>query len=149
MKRLVIEYWTPVVFWLFVMFFFSTDAFSSDHTSQIIVPFLNLLAPSMSSESLDFWHTAIRKLGHVTEYSVLAALTYRSLKQDCSGLINAGLRTMFCVVMAASLDELHQYFTLFRTASPIDVGYDCLGAVSALWLITKYEARRLRPYTVL
>jgi VanZ family protein len=148
-KRLIIEYWTPVVIWLFVMFFFSTDAFSADHTSQFIVPFLSFLAPSMSSESLDFWHTAIRKLGHVSEYSILTALTYRSVKQDWSNLVHAGLRTLFCVVVAAALDEIHQHFTLFRTASPIDVGYDTLGAVWALWLITNYEARRLRPHTIL
>jgi len=103
----------------------------------------------MSSESLDFWHTAIRKMGHVSEYSILTALTYRSVKQDWSNLVYAGLRTFFCVVVAAALDEVHQHFTLFRTASPIDVGYDTLGAVWALWLITNYEARRLRPHTIL
>ena len=149
MKRLVIEYWTPLVLWLVLIFLFSTDTFAASETSGIIIPVLKFCFPSLSVQDLDFWHGVIRKLGHIAEYFVLAVFTYRSLRQDGPDLAQAKLRTLSCAVFAASLDELHQRFTFFRTASPLDVGYDCLGAVSALVLITAYEAWRLRSHSVL
>ena len=149
MKRFVLEYYVPLTLWLLLIFFFSTDSFSSDETSRIIVPLLRLIAGSLSAEGLDFWHAVIRKLGHITEYFVLALLTYRTVRHKNPDMVNASMRTFGCVVVAASFDELHQWFTVFRTASPVDVGYDCLGAAWALWLIAIYETRRLRTRTVL
>jgi VanZ family protein len=148
-KRLVIEYWTPLVLWLVVMFFFSTDAFASGETTRLIVPVLTFFFPSSSPSQLQFWHGVIRKLGHITEYFVLAVFAYRSLTQDQPDRTYAKLRALSLVAVAAAFDEVHQHFTLYRTASPIDVGYDCLGAVWALWLISAYETRRIRTHSVL
>lgn len=149
MKNLIIEYWTPLVVWLVAIFFFSTDAFSAGETSRIIVPILAFFFPHSSPGQLELWHGVIRKLAHITEYFILAALTYRSLIHEQPDLVQAKLRTIMFVVFAAMLDELHQRFTASRTASPIDVGYDCLGAVWALWLITTHETRRLRSHSIL
>ena len=149
MKKLVLEYWAPLLIWIVTMFFFSTDAFSSNQTSRIIVPILTFFFPGLSPDQLDLWHGVIRKLAHITEYFILALFTYRSIKYGQTDLAEARLRTMTFVVLAASLDEIHQRFTAFRTPSPVDVGYDCLGAVWALWLITTYEIRRLRPHSFL
>ena len=149
MKRLVLEYWTPLLLWLVVIFLFSTDTFSSGETSGIIVPLLLFFFPRLSPHELALWHGVIRKCGHVSEYFILAVFTYRSLKYEQPDLVQADLRTITFVALAAMFDELHQRFTLFRTASPIDVGYDCLGAVWALWLITTYETRRLRTHSIL
>jgi VanZ family protein len=148
-KRLATEYWLPLILWLVVIFTFSTDAFASSETSRIITPALHLLFPSLSTLQLEFWHEELRKLGHITEYFVLALLTYRALRQYKSDLIHAILRTLSFAVFAGTFDELHQRFTLFRTASPVDIGYDCLGAVMALLLISTYEYRRLRTHSVL
>ena len=149
MKRLVIEYWLPLVLWLIVIFIFSTDYFSATRTSSVIVSILHFLFPSRPLQQLEFWHAVIRKLGHITEYALLAFLTYRTMKLEQLDLTQARVRTMGFVLVAASFDELHQAFTLFRTPSPFDVGYDCLGAVWALCLITFYEAWRLRTHPVL
>jgi VanZ family protein len=131
------------------MFFFSTDVFSSSQTSRIILPILTFFFPGLSPDQLDLWHGVIRKLAHITEYFILALFTYRSIRYDETDPAQAKLRTMTFVVLAASLDEIHQRFTAFRTPSPVDVGYDCLGAVGALWLITTYEIRHLRPHSFL
>jgi VanZ family protein len=148
-KRLVIEYWIPLFVWLTVIFIFSTDSFSGGQTSRLIVPVLRFFFPGLTMPQLDMWHGIIRKVGHFSEYFILATLTYRSVKQHSSDLTQAFLRTFLFVVVAAMSDELHQAFTHFRSASPIDVGYDCLGAVSALWLAYTYEARRLRTHSIL
>jgi VanZ family protein len=148
-KRLVIEYWLPLVLWLVVIFIFSTDYFSAARTSTVIVSILHFLFPSRPLQQLEFWHAVIRKIGHVTEYFLLAVFTYRSMKLGQLDWTQAKVRTMGFVLFAASFDELHQAFTLFRTPSPFDVGYDCLGAVWALLLITIYEIWRLRTHPVL
>ena len=149
MKKLAIEYWAPLLLWLILIFFLSTDTFASGQTSRIIVPILRFLFPGLSPQELDLWHGVIRKFGHVSEYFILAVFTYRSVKYDQSDPLRAKLRTIAFVVLAAMLDELHQRFTASRTASPVDVGYDCLGAVWALWIITTYETRRLRTHSIL
>jgi len=148
-KRLAVEYWAPIVLWLAVIFIFSSDAFSAGHTSGIIVPILRFLFPWLSPEGLEFSHAFIRKTGHVTEYFILAVFTYRSFRQERIDLTHAKLMTFSFVAVAAIVDEFHQRLTLFRTGSPIDVGYDCLGAVLALWFFTIYETWRLRTYPVL
>ena len=149
MKRLAIEYWLPLVLWLVVIFIFSTDYFSASRTSSAIVSILHFIFPSRSLHQLEFWHAVIRKIGHVTEYFLLAIFTYRTMKLEHLDWTQAKVRTMGFVLFAASFDELHQAFTLFRTPSPFDVGYDCLGAVWALSLITIYEIWRLRTHSVL
>jgi VanZ family protein len=148
-KRQVFEYWTPLFLWLILLLMFSTDAFAAGETSKIIGTFLRLVLPGLTHDQLQFWHAVIRKTAHVIAYFVLAVLTYRCLKLEADDLTQAKLVTLCLVVFAATCDEIHQGFTLFRAASPLDVGYDGMGAVLALRLVTTYETRRLRPYPVL
>jgi VanZ family protein len=148
-KKLVVEYWTPLLIWLAAMFFFSTDFMSSGETSRFIVPVLTFIFPGISPGEISLWHGVIRKLAHITEYFILAMLLYRSLKFENRDPVDARLRTIVFVVLVALMDELHQGFTASRTASLVDVGYDGLGGVWALWLITTYEGRYLRPHPVL
>jgi len=143
------EYQLPVLVWLMLIFLFSTDAFSAKETSSIIVPVLTYLFPAFSPEQIDFWHLAIRKFGHVTEYFILAVLAYRCFKYEQTDLIDTRVKTITFVFLAALSDEGHQWFTASRGASIVDVGYDCLGAVWALWLITIYETRRLHSHSIL
>ena len=149
MKRLVVKYWVLVVVWLVVIFIFSTDLFAIGETFRYIVPLLRFFFPSLSPRQLEFWHAVIRKLGHVTEYFILALFTYRSFRQQPLPFTRALVLTFIFVAIAASFDEVHQGFTLFRGASPIDVGYDCLGAFGALLLIWTYETRRIRTHPLL
>jgi VanZ family protein len=148
-KKVVLEYWAPLLVWLLTMFFLSTDFFSSFETSRVIVPILHFFFPGLTHGQLALWHGVIRKLAHITEYFILTLFAYRSIRHDQPNLAHAKLKTIAFVVFAASLDEIHQRLTAFRTPSPVDVGYDCLGAVWALWLIATYESRRLRTYSFL
>ena len=149
MRLRFFEYQLPVVLWLFAIFFFSTDPFSKNETSKIIVPVLVFLFPTISHEQTDFWHLAIRKSGHVTEYAVLAILAYRCFNSEHISLSDSRVRTILFVVLAALMDEWHQSFTAFRGASIFDVGYDCLGGVWALVLIGVYETWRIRSHSIL
>lgn len=135
--------------WLLTMFFFSTDLFSANETSKFILPILTFFFPGLSPDQLSVWHAVIRKLAHITEYFILTIFTYRSIRFDQPDLVQAKVKTITFVVLAASFDEIHQRFTAFRTPSPVDVGYDCLGAVWALWLIATREAQARRRAAVM
>ena len=149
MKKLVVEYWIPIIVWLVLMFFFSTDMMSSSETSRFVVPFLKFFFPGITPSGINLWHGVIRKLAHIAEYFVLATFVYRALKFERPNLIDAKLRTIVFIALAALLDEFHQSFVPSRTATIIDVGYDCLGGVWALWMIAAYEFRRLRSHPLL
>jgi VanZ family protein len=148
-KKLALEYWVPLLLWILVIYNFSTDAFSSSETSRVIIPILRFFFPHLTPQELILWHGVIRKLAHITEYFILTLFVYRSLKHEQLDLVQVKVTTITFVLLAASLDELHQRFTAFRTPSPVDVAYDCFGAVCALWLITTYETWRLRTRSVL
>jgi VanZ family protein len=91
----------------------------------------------------------IRKCGHVSEYFILTMLAFRFFQHLEHDSPVTKLRTMTFVLMAALLDEWHQSFTVSRGASIVDVGYDCMGGVLALCLITAYETWRLRSRSIL
>jgi len=132
----ILEYWLPLLLWLLITYVFSTDAFSFNESSRIIVPILKFLFPFLSPDGITFFHTAIRKAGHVTEYFILGALAYRVFHYEHLSSPRAKVTTILFVLVAALSDETHQLLTTSRTASLFDVGYDLSGAVLATWLLS-------------
>ena len=131
--------WLPPIAWACLISFFSTDAFSSEHTSRFIIPVLHLLIPQASAETLELMHAIIRKTAHLTEYFIFSILLMRALRGQENGW---KLRwAIWAVVIAAgyaSFDEFHQVFVPSRTASPSDALLDTVGAsvaqvVLGLW----------------
>jgi VanZ family protein len=143
--RTFLKYWLPVFIWLGVIFAGSTDIFSTEHTSRYLVPFLRWLNPQISPSAIAAIHFALRKLGHLTEYAILAAFLWRAF---CSGMnLRAKMSTLFvgvwvaCVIIAAT-DEFHQSYIASRTASLKDVFTDGLGAAVGLAICLAVAARR-------
>jgi VanZ family protein len=135
-RQFAIGYVAPLLTWLSLIYFFSTDNFSSGQTSRFIEPLLKFLFPAMSAASIEFWHSVARKCGHISEYFVLAVLTYRALQFDAPDHFHTAIRTFAFVILIAVTDEVHQTFTMYRGASIVDVGYDCLGGSIAMLLAT-------------
>jgi VanZ family protein len=135
-QRLVWEYWPPLLLWVLLIYYGSTDDFSASRTSGIVVPMLHFLFPRLSPDELAFSHGVIRKMGHVSVYCVLALLAYRAIKFDEPELLDAKLLSFQFVVLTAMTDEFHQSMTMWRGASIVDVGYDSLGGLIALTCIT-------------
>ena len=144
-----LKYWLPVFIWLGVIFAGSTDIFSTEQTSRYLLPFLRWLDPQISISTIATIHFALRKLGHLTEYAVLAALLWRALRSARN--LRAKMSTLFvgvwvaCAIIAAS-DEFHQSFLASRTASLHDVLTDSLGAAIGLAIclaIGQRDAKKL------
>ena len=127
--------WLPALLWASVIFFFSTDLFSSDHTSVVIGSLLGALLPGLSAQDVEFFHAVVRKLGHFTEYFIFTVLLVRALRNDNGGEIKA--RHLLISIAIASLyaitDEFHQSFVRSRSASAVDVLIDMCGGIAGIF----------------
>ena len=128
-----------------VIFLGSTDMLSAAHTSRFLVPFLRWLDPQISLPALNAIQFGIRKLAHLTEYAILAALLWRALRGgtrwQAKMSILLFLTWIACAIFAAS-DEFHQSFVPSRTSSPIDVMIDVTGALIGLAICLAFSMRR-------
>jgi VanZ family protein len=80
----------------------------------------------------------IKKLGHVTEYGVLAALAWWAWRDDHNAASWRGFLLAFgLAVLYAISDEAHQYFVPGRNPQPVDVGFDVAGAALAVLVIKR------------
>ena len=143
--------WFLLVAWISVIFFFSTDSFSGDHTSRIILPVLKSLLPFLSPDQLQIGHAICRKAGHILEYFVLGVLAWRAFRGDSRDGGAVWLQSAALVLMVAVTDEFHQSFVASRTSSIIDVGYDFIGGIAALGLLSRFrnEGRALYSHPIL
>jgi len=128
-----LKYWLPPVLWMAVIVGFSSDAASSPRTESWLLPILRGLAPWATSAQLEALHWLVRKIAHLSEYAILAALWLRALVRG-RGLSprNAGLIALAISAAWAALDEVHQSFVPSRSASVADVALDTAGALVAL-----------------
>jgi VanZ family protein len=144
--RRIVSKWMPVIAWMLIIFLGSSDVLSAEHTSRFIVPFLRWLDPHMSFATIAAVHLIIRKLGHFTEYAVLAALLWRGLRGTfvATSLEIIAVGTFLITAAFAASDEFHQSFVVSRTASAHDVLIDCVGVIFAIMVCAAFAARRER-----
>jgi VanZ family protein len=123
----------------------STGMFSSEHTSQIIVPVLNFLYPGLAPHQVDMIHGLLRKAGHVTEYFLLGILFFHAFRNNSlqKWRLRWTIYSIIGVVFYAVSDEFHQIFVFSRTASLIDVGIDSAGGIlSQIAIILSWKIMR-------
>lgn len=124
-----------LLFWCGFIYYFSSEPLSiSSLRGSSLVQLIKNLFPNDSYLLIAF---LIRKLAHFSEYLILAVLTYFVLK-DYQLKRKALCIILFCVLYAIS-DEIHQYFVPGRVMSFIDVLIDSLGALTAVWAISKFD----------
>jgi VanZ family protein len=143
--RPYLKYWLPVIVWMGLIFVGSTDVLSAEHTSRFLVPFLRWFDPRISPAALVATQTLIRKLGHLTEYAILAALFWRALRGT---QWNSKESLLFVAAWVAGAifavsDEFHQSFVPSRTASAKDVLIDAGGALIGLTICVALASRKL------
>jgi VanZ family protein len=142
--------WLPVLLWMMVIFYLSTNAGSSANTSRIIEPVLRWLMPHLSTHMIHQVHSAIRKVGHLAEYAALGWLLWRALRQTQSGLTGgsawkAALAALVLSAAYAATDEFHQSFIPTRTPSVRDVMIDTGGSLFSVAIACTCAACRRKP----
>ncbi len=116
-----------------LIFIFSTDWFAAPNTSSIFAPLLSWLIPGIAPATIEIIHGMARKLGHLTEYFILAQLLGHACKAQWPQQSNAKrcAATIIAATLYAASDEWHQSFVPSRSASAIDVAIDACGALCA------------------
>jgi len=134
------KHWLPAILWMGGIFAMSTDVGSATHTSKIIEPLVLWIRPNASQDEFELVHFFIRKLGHLSEYAVLALLVLRAMRRTlllAPGRWSwqaAGITELIAAAYAAT-DEWHQSFIPGRTAALGDVAIDSCGALVGLTLM--------------
>lgn len=135
----------PAIFVMYMIFRLSAqDGMTSSQLSykvstKIVTTADRLLEKDFSSEQIKHYagqiHYYVRKLGHITEYFVLAVSVafplYVYRVRGFSLMLVAGL---FCVAFAG-LDEYHQSFVAGRGPSKRDVAIDSIGIFTGIILV--------------
>ena len=103
--------WLPPVIWAGVIFAFSS-------------------LPQVSFSQFILWDFLAKKAAHLSEYAILYVLIFRA----CRG---RWAPSYFLLAAFALSDELHQKFVPGRTSSPLDIGFDLIGASIASYIIWK------------
>jgi len=104
--------WAPVVFWMAFIFFLSAQPSFPDLGVKPLI------------------EKALRIAGHFIQYAVLAFLVSRAFAPNGErSNLRIGLVLAWCAAYAVS-DEWHQSFAPNRTADPLDLMVDVLGALA-------------------
>lgn len=107
-------------------------------TSRFIRPLLEWLFPTADADTLYLIHAAIRKLAHVFQYGVLCLVALRAFKS----FMRPAILALGYVAIVAMADEINQSFDPTRTATPLDVILDVVGALIVIGLVS--VVRRIR-----
>jgi VanZ family protein len=127
-----LKQWWPALAWGILISTFSTGAFTSEHTSRIILPVLRWLFPHAPMDTLELIHHLIRKCMHFMEYFIFSLLVLRGIRAGRKeNHIAWALLAVVVVAAYASLDEFHQSFVPGRTPAVWDVVIDTTGGVAA------------------
>jgi VanZ family protein len=118
----------PPILWMAVIALLSGGVFGGDETGAWLLPVLRGLLPAAGPATLHGAHAALRKLAHVTEYGILAALWVRALEARPRAAVWAvGLSALYAV-----LDEARQGLAPNRSPAVTDVLIDVAGALVAV-----------------
>jgi len=131
----------PLLLWILFITFASTAEFSAANTSTFLRPLLLWFFPTLSEAKLAAIHFLLRKIGHFTEYAVLAFLARRAFITSSRALLRRHWFQCGLLLVAtyALLDEFHQSFVPSRSASIYDSAIDIAGGFTILLLFKVHE----------
>ena len=140
MKIIVSKFWLlAAIAWCVVIFMFSNAPanVSAGQSSSVKEIIINVVS-SISNNKTVITDFAIRKTGHVLEYTLLGALLALSLypyNWSKRFIIESSLFCLAFSVIYACTDELHQYFISGRSMRLTDVFIDSAGALFGIIVI--------------
>ncbi len=133
--------YVPLVLWILFISFASTAEFSAVNTSTVLRPLVLWFLPTLNEAQLATVHFLLRKLGHFTEYAILAYLARRAFISSSRDLLRRYWFqwAVLLIVVYALLDEFHQSFVASRTASIYDSAIDVAGGITVLVILKLFR----------
>lgn len=136
MKRKLI-YGGLLIAWMCVIFAFSAQVGddSQGMSNEIIIFLKKLFHIGVEEHSLlwDSFSFIVRKAAHMSEYAILAILSWLFIKEK--GWSHPSFFALLWSVIYACSDEFHQLFVSGRSGQLKDVGIDAIGALIGLLLL--------------
>jgi VanZ family protein len=127
--RRFLTYWLPALAWAAMILVASSDLFSSSHTGGWIAQLTSSFSYGLSPQTLELVNHLLRKLGHLTAYGILSALSFRALRgEESRWTLRWAMGAVVMAILVASIDEFHQSFIPSRTGTWQDVLLDTAGA---------------------
>lgn len=123
--------YAPLVLWIGVILFLSSNQGSMAETSRFIRPIIEFFFPAAAPDTFLIVHALIRKAAHFVEYALLAVFAARAFV----GSPNWGALALLVVLVIAAIDEFNQSIISSRTGSGWDVLLDLSGGVVAICIL--------------
>lgn len=138
-KKKYILRWTMLVLWMCFIFYMSSRSGSeSQEQSDLVLSILNFLGLQLNESIKNIASFIVRKTAHVTEYMILYILIFRVVTLY-SNTKKSKLIALFCMVLYASTDEIHQLFVSGRSGMVRDVFIDSIGGIIGVGITFIYE----------
>jgi len=119
--------WLAVVLWMGLIFYVSAQADLPHHPEET-------------------WDLILKKLGHFSEYGILAVLVFWASVQDAESIRTRAVLGAFAFTALYALsDEIHQSFVPGRDSQLLDVALDAVGAGLALLVVSRLLPSRGSP----
>lgn len=133
--------YAPLLLWIGVIFFLSSNLGAASNTSRIIRPLLIWLFPDITEPSLAAAHFWVRKTAHFTAYGVLGFLAVRAFRRSSRALLRDWrfVFALLLVSLVAITDEINQSFLASRTGAAQDVLLDISGGLTVILIIYLME----------
>ena len=134
----------PLVVWALLIFIGSSDLLAASHTGAFLTRPLHWLLPHASEATLAIIHFILRKLGHFTEYAILALFAARAFRSSQKQIFRSRWFwiSLLLVIVYSLTDEYHQSFVPSRTASIYDSLIDSFGGLVALTFVRLWRGKK-------
>ena len=138
----IIRY-APVLLWVGVILFLSSDQGSMAETSRFIRPLIEFFFPSAAPETFLLVHAAVRKTAHFVEYAVFAFFASRAFSNSSIHALRYywPAAAFAAVAAVAVIDESNQGFNASRTGSAWDVLLDISGGITMILIYYAVKRR--------
>jgi len=124
-----LSHWLPVLLWMALVFYLSAQPDRPHHPEDTI-------------------GLIIRKVGHMAEYAVLAGLVWWAWFRNSEGGTQRILLHAFALSgLYAICDEVHRFFVPGRNGRFLHAGFDSLGAILGLLVISSLGRTALLALT--
>lgn len=142
--------WILFLGWISFIFYMSNQpAVISDQQSGFVIDLIKAMGIDIGSKFGELTNFAVRKAAHVSEYCVLAFISYNLVRCYTDKKNHARIYCILIVFLYACTDEIHQLFVPGRSGMFRDVLIDTSGAVIAvvvLYIIDRVKSKNIMQY---
>jgi VanZ family protein len=126
-----------LIFWWSLVFWTSSEGASGDWTKRLLQDWLGL-----HGAALEVVNYIVRKTAHVVYYFILSILLLNVLSWTKLHLSKTVPMCFVLAFLTSAFDEYRQSLTESRSGTSIDLIYDLIGILFAIYIYVKASGRK-------